>query len=117
MAKIKLNLDYKVKVPEGTPIEDQDKDYSEISRGYIDYAVSASHRDGLSGGERRIFSRIQSKVEEAIENKTYEIDLEEKDLRFLQDCFLDDKAKFQASLAKYVVIFEDELLKDLKAKN
>jgi hypothetical protein len=110
MKKIKLNLDYKLKFEEGKEPENIDKEYSELSRGYIDFAVSASNASGLSGHDRRVFGRIQNLIDKAIEDKSYVIELDDKDHFFLKNCFMSEKTKFNATLSRYVILLEDEIL-------
>ena len=117
MAKIKLNLEYPTN--ENAPDADKtpekvDKARVECSKGYIEYALTAHLKDGANGPQRRQIGRIQKAIEDSIENKSYSIELEEKDLRLLQDAFIDEKVKFTASISMYVVMLEDEILKDIK---
>lgn len=114
MNKIKLNLSYPTNPEAKATQEEIDKARAEISKGYVEYALTAHLKDGANGPQRRIIGRIQRAIEEGIENKTYEMQVEEKELRLLQDAFLDEKVKFTASLSQFVVMLEDEILKDLK---
>ena len=110
MQKIKLNVDYKLKFDDEKKPENIDKEYSELSKGYIDFAVSASNPSGLSGSDRRTFARIQNLIDKAIEDEIYFIELDDKDAFFLKNCFRSEKTKFNATLSKYVILLEDEIL-------
>ena len=111
MTKIKLNLNYNLNFPNGEKPENIDKEYTELSKGYIEYAVTASHPKGLNGGERRTYGRIQTLIEKSMEDKTYEILLEENDYIFLREAFENKETKFNATLSRYVVLLEDEIFK------
>ena len=108
---LKLNLDYKITYPDDKRPENMDKELAELTKGYIEYAVTASNASGLAGKERRLFSKIQRKVEEAIEKEIYSVDLSEDEYWFLKKSFMDEKCKFNALLSKYIVILEDEIFK------
>jgi len=108
MIKLKLNLDYKLNPPDGKKVTD--KDNAEVSKGYIEYAVSAFHREGLDSQFRRVYAKIQQKIDSAIEDEKYEIDLDQGEFNLIKLAFDSDKVKFQASLAKYVLVLEDEIL-------
>jgi hypothetical protein len=108
MAKLNLAVDYKLVGPDGktgTP-----KDHGELSKGYIEYAVSAKYKDGLNGQLRRVYGRIQANIGTAIATEEYEIELDEKEVKFLKDAFSDEVTKFPASVAQYVVALEDAIL-------
>jgi hypothetical protein len=110
MTKININLGYKVKYPEGTQPENVPEEMAKLTKSYIEFAVTASYKDGLSSQFRRIFATIQSKIDVAISDKTYVVELGEGELNFLKNAFTDEKTKFTATLAQYVVVLEDEIL-------
>jgi hypothetical protein len=115
MSKIKLNLEYPTN-ENATDLSQEavDKARAEVSRGYIEYALTAHFKDGASREERRKIGRLQVSIDKSIEDKTYAIEVEGKDLILLQDAFLSEKVKFPASISQYVVKLEDEILKDIK---
>jgi hypothetical protein len=111
MKTFNLNIDYKLKYPVGsepTP-EKLSLGQAELTRDYIEYAISSSYKDGLDSQFRRIYATIQSKIESAIEDKTYFVELADSEVKFIKDAFSDDKAKFNATIAKYVVALEDAI--------
>ncbi len=105
--QVLVNLDYK---REQTKI---DKDSNqELTLSYIEFAVGTKYKDGMSGSQRRIFGRIQRKLDEAVEQKADYVDLEQAELDIIKASFKD--AKFPPTFSKYVVILES-YLEDLKA--
>jgi hypothetical protein len=66
-----------------------------------------THAQGIEGQQRRVFARIQRKLDEAIENKTSEIELEEAEKDLLRKSFRD--CKVPAQIAKLFVVLEDEV--------
>jgi len=108
MKKIKLNVDYRVKKTDD-PKEKVDTAKAELSKSYIEVAVTGAYPKGLNGQLRRVFGRIQSKINEAMDSKTFEIELTDLELNFLQGAFKSDNALFTATLAEYVIVLEDEL--------
>jgi hypothetical protein len=116
MSKIKLNLSYPVNDQSKATPEEIDKARTEVSRGYIEYALTAHFKDGVDGQTRRKVGRIQTAIEQSITDKTYELELQDQELRLLQDAFLDDKVKFTASLSQFVIMLEDEIMKDINLK-
>lgn len=81
---------------------------------YIEHAVKESYKDGLDNQWRRLWGRIQRKLDDGIEKKAKEIDLEQGELDFIKRAFAE--SKFPTEIAKYVVIVEDELEKKEKEK-
>jgi hypothetical protein len=49
-------------------------------------------------------------IDKAIEDKSYVIELDDKDHFFLKNCFMSEKTKFNATLSRYVILLEDEIL-------
>ena len=101
-----INIDYK------QPISKQGElrlSNSEITQNYIQYAVLQTYKDGLEGQLRRILGRIQRKLDEAIENKKDEIELEQAEIDFIKKSFKDIKTPVE--LSKYFVLLEDEVEK------
>lgn len=100
-----LNQDYKR--PEGISKELSN---SEVTVNYIEFAVNQIYNTGLQGSQRRIFARIQRKMDEAIDKKEEVIDLEQAEFDFIYDIFKNDKLVYGSSLAKYVVVLEDYIM-------
>lgn len=111
MNKLNLNLDYNVKHEEGTNPSPKDimLKQCDLTKSYIEYAVSAHYRDGLDSQFRRLYGGIQKKIEAAIKAEEYEVQLEEGELNFIKAAFESKETKFTAPLARYVVVLEDEL--------
>lgn len=111
MNKIKLDVAYDLKYPEGAEKPANiNKAYAELSRDYIEYAVSAHYKDGLTSQWRKTYAQIQNKIAEAINSeKDFTIELSDVELSFIRMSFDSKETKFVASLAKYVVVLEDEI--------
>ena len=71
-------------------------------------AVSQKYKDGLEGQKRRIFGRIQRKIDDAIDNKKDEIELEQAEKDFLRGVFKDE-VKLPPLASKYIMVLEDEI--------
>ena len=102
---LKVNIPYlgeydKEKLEEGTTNVD-------LTANYLISAVELSHRDGITPSDRRMFARIQNKLDEVLYKKADELDLEQAELDFLLDAF--SKASFPPKLCKYVVLLENQL--------
>lgn len=108
MKKIKLNLDYVAVGLKLVKPEEKDNETAEISRSYIEAAVMMKYKDGLDNQFRRLYSRIQRKLDEAIDGKTYEVEFEEGEMDFIVRAV--EVANYPANLSKFIVVFEDELL-------
>lgn len=98
---MKVNIDYQRPVTQG------DLPNSELTLDYINHAATQAYPNGLEGQVRRIYGRIQRKIDEAISAKEDEVDLETAEKDFLKKIF--KEAKFPASLSKYVLLLEDEI--------
>ncbi len=124
---LKLNLDYKLtsdEIKEEIVKEDGTKEiitrkatedeiakgFADVSIEYINFAVSAMYKTGLTSQFRRIFSGIQNKIDKALEDKTYSIALQTSEISFIKDAFLNEDVKFPAKTAQYVVVLEDAIL-------
>lgn len=108
MKTLKLNLDYKINYGETKP-ESIDEAYAKLSVSYLEYAVTSAYKDGVGGTIRRILSKLQTKTEQAIEDKTYSMELEDKEIKFLKDLFKNEKTIMPALISKYVTVLEDEI--------
>lgn len=104
MDKLTIALDYQ-RPPSNngdTPISD-----AALTADYITYAVNNSHPQGLEGQMRRIFGRIQRKLDAAIDGGAEDIELEQAEKDFLRTSFRD--CKVPAQIAKHFIVLEDEL--------
>lgn len=110
MKLLKLNVDYKVKYPEGSQPADINQAQAELSKGYIEYAVSSCHPKGLNGQLRRVYGRIQSKMELALTEKSFILNLEDDEIKFLKNVFEGESTLFPATIASYVNVLEDEIM-------
>lgn len=78
-----------------------------LTADYINHAVTNAHQQGLEGQQRRIYSRIQRKLDGAIENSDEDIELEQAECDFLRKAF--EACKVPAVIAKYFVVLEDAI--------
>lgn len=107
MTKFKINLDYKRKDPK----PGEEKDYlsnSELTQNYIEFAARSKYEKGLEGQLRRCFGRIQRKLDDAVDNKHDEVELEDAEIDFIVGIF-DNKVLMPTALAKYLSVLEDEV--------
>jgi len=102
MKTITLVLDYKIK----DITEDKKRN---ITVSYLEGGVNLVNAKGLDGEKRRIFGRTQRKLDEALENKKNEVELEDAEFDLLNDCF--KKATFDALLSKHLLVLEEEMIK------
>lgn len=98
--RLKLALDYKMPAT-------VTQSPSETTSNYIDGAVSSAHPQGVEGQMRRIYGRLQRKIDKAIEEGFNEVELEAAERDLLRKSFND--CKISAALSKYFVILEDEI--------
>ena len=101
---MQINLDYKR--PEPKKGEEQITN-SELTVDYINYSVRTFYKDGLDSQWRRIWGRIQRKLDEALDTKVGEVNFEQAELDFLKKAV--KEVKVPSELAKYFVVLEDEL--------
>lgn len=99
--ELTVKLDYKR--PPVRPGENRLSDI-ETTANYMDAAVSSAFPEGLEEQMRRIYGRIQRKVDEASEKELETITLEEAEKDLLRKAL--DKCKIPASFSKYFVVFE-----------
>lgn len=112
MKKFNLNIDYKLdtKNAEGKEYtaEEMAQGNAELTNNYIETAVLLANKDGLDSQFRRLWVKIQSKISMALNTKDYEVELEDGEFNFIKRAF--DNAKFNPTIAKYVVALEDSIL-------
>lgn len=102
---MKINIDYKIKRTEG----DKSPSNSELTLDYIAYAVTKAYPEGLESQSRRIWARLQAKIEEAIDTKVDDIVIEAAEKDFVLGAF--EKCKYPPHICKYASILEKELEK------
>lgn len=103
--KLRVKLDYKAQ-----PTEDGTEEQvvgSKLTLHYITFAVTDAHKQGLEGQQRRIFGRIQRKLDEAVDKDIEEIELEKAEKDFLRKAF--EACKCPAQQSKYFVVLENEI--------
>lgn len=101
---MRLSLDFGRKLEEVEKVSDR-----ELTADYINYAVNQKHKEGIEGQLRRVWGRIQRKLDDALEQKLDSIDLEEAEKDFIAAAF--KESKFPAGLSKFVIVVEDEISK------
>lgn len=101
-AKLQIDLDYRrpADMAEAKP-------NSEITENYIGAAVQSAYPQGLEGQLRRIYGRLQRKLDSAIEQEESAIELEEAEKDFLRKVI--DKCTIPANVAKYFLVLEEEI--------
>lgn len=107
MTKLNLNIDYKV------PAKEKVEDFSPVSLtvNYILFAVKQKYPEGLQGQLRRVWGRINRKLDAASEeNAVTEIELEASEVDFIKGVFT-ESVKFPAAASKYVMELEDVISK------
>lgn len=102
MRKINLNIDYKRNKAEVDKMSNL-----ELSEDYISYAVRRVYKEGLDVQFRRLWARLQRKLDETLDKKTGWIVLEEGEYEFIKRAI--KEAPFVSDLSKYVVVLEDAL--------
>lgn len=104
---INLDVDYKISYPEGTTPEDLHLAHAQLSRNYIEYAITSAHKDGLSQEERKIYARLEEKIDKCITDKSYVVECGPVDYALIKNAFASPNCKFMAPVAKYVTAFEE----------
>lgn len=102
---MKINIDYRRKIP--ADFNDKVTSNSEITFSYIEYAVSSKHEKGLDSTLRRIWGRIQRKMEAAIEAQADDVELDAAEFDFIRKSVED--TKYPPAYSKYILILEDEI--------
>jgi hypothetical protein len=107
MKTLNVSLDYKRPEPKTEEDKKAWKSDAELTQDYIAYAVTQTYKDGLEGQLRRLYGRIQRKLDACLDENKPGMELEEAELDFLDKAF--STAKFPVSIAKYVLVLEAEL--------
>lgn len=112
-----LNLDVKYDLPKTREVDGKEVEYTDeeisvanaqLSLNYIETAVLLSNKDGLDSQFRRLWVIIQSKISMALNSKEYKIEIDDGEFDFIKRSL--ENAKFNPTIAKYVVALEDEIL-------
>ena len=99
MKKIKLDLDYQAKDNNGA---------KELTLSYLEGGVNLFYKQGLEGQKRRMWGRIQRKIDDvADDDKKNVLELEDTEFDFVWDAF--KKAQFSPHISKYVNVLESYL--------
>ena len=106
--KFSINLDYKVAKKDVSETSNR-----EFTSSYISFAVRSFYKDGLDNQFRRIWARIQRKLDSVLDENKNEVELEQAEVDFIKTAV--KSAKFPSDTAKYVVVLEDAL-DDMKEK-
>lgn len=102
-----LNINYNV------PEKEKDADFTNarLTYNYVMYAIKNKYPDGLDGQLRKIWGRIQKKLDEALDSeKEQTVELEAAEVDIIKGAFT-DKLKFPVAAAKYVLLLEDAINK------
>lgn len=98
-----VNLDYH----QGRAVDDNQPSNQALTFNYVNYAVEAKHKDGLRPRDRRLYARLQDKLDAAIQDRSQTIEIEKAEVDFLKDCFKD--CRFPPQLSRFVVLLEEEI--------
>lgn len=97
---INIKVNYKRKPDQVTQASD-----IQLSVDYICYAVSNVYKGGLESQWRRLWARVQRKLDDASDKNNGKISLEEGEYDFVKRALTE--ARFEPLLSKYVVLLED----------
>lgn len=106
-----LHLDLPYKLP-----ADSKEDINELTATYVQSAINLKYPQGLEGQVRRLWGRVQRKIDSALEEKKNEVELEDSEFDFIKKAVLDETIKFPAHIAKYINVLEEELEKLAKTE-
>ena len=98
-----------LKLPYSKPEPDQgqEREADEITTlNLLTYMINATYPE-LEGQTRRIYGRLQIKLEKAVDEKLSEVSLETAEAEFLKKVV---GAKTPSKWSKFVMVLEDELL-------
>lgn len=104
---MRINLDYKM-----TEKEKGELTYSKFTQDLITAGVVNHYEKGLEGSMRRIWGRIQRKLDAAVEGNAEEVELEQAEIDFIKKAV--ESAKFDPRVAKFVAVLEEEIEKQKK---
>lgn len=96
-----LALDYKFRET------DTIDNFEELTANYILGCLNVVYKDGVEGQKRRIISRIQRKLDEALDEKKQTVVFEQAEFDLVSESI--EKAKMPPIISKYLVVIEDEV--------
>ena len=92
-----------------TNTDEQKKEISDagLTVDYINWAITSKHNNQLDGQSRRIFARMQNKMDEAVLGNKDSVEFENAEMDFLKAAFNWNELKFPVHSSRYVVVLED----------
>jgi len=109
MKTLNLNLPYK-RSQEATA-QSSNVDFTAL---LIGLAVESANEKGLEGKSRRVFGRLQRKLDAAIDASQESVEVEDAELDLINDSL--KRARFLARQSKHVLLIEEELERIAKAE-
>ena len=106
-----LNL-YKLKIALPYKLKDETSTSQEVSSNYIIFAMNNKNPQGLEGQARRIFGRLQAKLDEAIENKSECLELETSEFELIKKNI--EEAKFPVQFSQNLLMLEEAIAEAIK---
>lgn len=106
MKKFRINLSYHLK--------DDTVSNQQVTQNYIYAATNSKYEKGIDNRARRILARTMLKLDDAIEKKLEEIEVEEAELDLIKEALKD--CKLPAAMAVNSIILEEEVDEALKRK-
>lgn len=105
--KMKLNIDYRLREADRKGDDGNEVDSRELTWNYISYAVNTKYKNGIEGQLRRLWGRIQRKIDEAIEKKEDEVALEKAEVDFIKKAV--EECNYLPQMSLYISPLEDEI--------
>ncbi len=122
MSELKINLPYERtrekeaydKQPEVFPGGAKKSDWlssAELTENYISLAMQLhpDYKQGLRGQLRRVYGRIQRKLDAAIRDGKDSIEIKEDEQRFFKKLFDEEKLEVPPQISHLWVVLEDEV--------
>lgn len=78
-----------------------------LVRDYVEFAINQQYKEGAKSQTLRQIARIQRVLDEGVTQGLEEVTLDQADMDFIRDVM--EKTSFDVSLAKYVIVLQDEL--------
>jgi len=89
-----------------------DKASQEITFDILTFAVNKKFENGIPAEDRKLWGKVQDKLEIAIEKKGKEIDLTDEEQTFTEECFM--ACDYPAPWSRDINILEEEVAKPKK---
>lgn len=105
--ELNIDIDYKVELPVKMAHTEKGggvPSYPEMTDNFIRHSVMFSFKT-LNGQKRRIWARIQRKLQEALKGDNFVINLEREEVEFLKDSMARSECPPEVSM--YYTILED----------